>query len=82
MIEELKKLWFKVKRWYHFLRREISFPKKCPNCNRLSITVKKRHNTFRYVENHRNYDTVCLRCMREIWDYADEMWRSYWATVL
>lgn len=68
--------------WLNWLRENLSWPKRCPMCKRWSITIKRRHNTFRYVDDKNNYDTVCLPCMKEIWDYARERWAEYYSEIM
>jgi len=68
---------------WRFMWRELSWPRRCPHCNDWSITVKRRHNTFRYVEDDSlNWNTFCWECMTEVWDYAADLWDTYHSEVM
>lgn len=72
------KLRYRIRNFF----RELSWPKKCPMCQSWSITVKRRYNGCRYQEDHCNYNSVCLECMKEIWEQVQDMWDSYWSSIL
>lgn len=54
----------------------------CPMCNHLCLDIEKRYTGARYVEEHRNFISVCYECMKEVWEYYDDLWSCYYDSVM
>ena len=55
-------------------------PCTCQHCGHPKAL--RYHQRTQYVEEARNWVTLCKPCQRENDAYWDEMWSSYYASVL
>jgi len=52
----------------------------CQHCGRLG--AKRRRQLTRYVDDERNFATLCDECQKEASEDWRERWEDYWANVM
>lgn len=52
----------------------------CQHCGRLG--ARRRRQLTRYMDDERNYATLCDECHKEASEDWQERWEDYWANVM
>ena len=52
----------------------------CTNCG-TTENVTTEFNGWAYVDDSRNYSTLCPKCWKELSEYVSDMWSDYYSSV-